>query len=91
MRLGAVPLQGGRGVGRFLKREVAVRCKISLLIRKVADVVLLFGAVTLIALDTAGVAQAGDEVPEMSPAAIGGALTLLAGGALLLRERFRSR
>jgi hypothetical protein len=52
---------------------------------------LLFaGAVALLLVSWGGVAQAFHEVPELSPGAIGGAMTLLAGGLLLLRERLRS-
>lgn len=65
---------------KFLKR-VAPRAICDLLF--VAAVAALFVA-------WGGVAQAFDEVPELSPGAIGGALTLLSGGLLLLRERFRS-
>jgi hypothetical protein len=58
-----------------------------------ARTVLLCGAVVLILAGTAGVALAGGgfDVPELSPGAIGGAMTLLGGGLLLIRERLRSQ
>jgi hypothetical protein len=51
---------------------------------------LFAAALALLFVSWGGVAQAGEPVPEISPGAIGGALTLLSGGLLLLRERLRS-
>jgi len=51
---------------------------------------LFAAAVALLFADWPGVAQAIEPVPELSPGAIGGALTLLAGGLLVLRDRLRS-
>jgi hypothetical protein len=51
---------------------------------------LFAGAAALLLVGWGGVARAGEDVPELSPGAIGGALTLLSGGLLLLRERLRS-
>ena len=52
--------------------------------------ILFAGAVALLLVSWGGVARAEFSVPVLSPGAIGGALTLLSGGLLLLRERFRS-
>jgi hypothetical protein len=57
---------------------------------------LLAAAVCLLVAATAGTAFAEGNgtfgsVPEMSPGVIGSALTVLAGGALLVRDRLRGR
>jgi len=56
--------------------------------------ILFAGAVALLLAGWSGVSQAGDSlgsVPEINLSAVGGAMTLLSGGLLLLRERLRSR
>jgi hypothetical protein len=54
---------------------------------------LLFaGAVALLVADWSGAARADQpDTPEIGLGAVGGAMTLLAGGLLLLREGLRSR
>ena len=68
----------------LLKRVVvgAARCGLSA------------GAVALLLAAWVGVARAdggGGALPEISPGAAGAALTLLAGGLMLVREHLRSR
>jgi hypothetical protein len=53
--------------------------------------VLFAAAVALLVADWAGTARATPIIPELSPGEIGGAMTLLSGGLLLLRERLRAR
>jgi hypothetical protein len=51
-------------------------------------------AVALLVASWAGVARAdggGGGLPELNPGAAGAALTLLAGGLMLVREHLRSR
>jgi hypothetical protein len=51
-------------------------------------------AVALLLASWVGVARAdggGGALPEISPGATGAALTLLAGGLMLVREHLRSR
>lgn len=66
----------------------------------VARHILFVGAVALLLASGASVAKAdpngpggglGGSVPEISLGAVGGAMTLLAGGLALVRERLRSR
>jgi hypothetical protein len=58
---------------------------------------LFAGAVALLLASWGGVARAdgdeggGNNTPEISLGALGGAMTLLAGGLLLVRESLRSR
>ena len=47
--------------------------------------------VMLVMTAFSGVALAVDLAPEMDPGSLTGALTLLIGGALMLRDRVRSR
>jgi hypothetical protein len=55
---------------------------------------LIAAAVALLLVGWGGVVRADEggprPVPELSPGTISGALTLLAGGLLLLRDRLRS-
>lgn len=59
----------------------------------VARHILFAGAVALLWAGWGGTALAGKHfsVPELSPGSVGGAMTLLAGGLLLVREQLRSR
>ena len=62
-------------------------------IARLASRGLFVAAVALLVAGTAGTAAAappGFAAPEISPGALGGAMTLLAGGLLLVREKFRA-
>jgi hypothetical protein len=50
---------------------------------------LLLAALSILCM--AGMAQAYDPVPEIDPGVATGALTLLAGGVLILAAKFRGR
>jgi hypothetical protein len=63
------------------------------LARSVARSALLLVAVTALLNSFAGMAQAGNPqgVPEINPGVLGSATALLAGGALLIRDRLRKK